>query len=137
MKRVLLLSAGSPCRAIMAEAILKKYTNEVDDIEFIGAGLERNEHINESAIEVLKEEGIDISNLTPKVLDDVVEDSFDLVLTICSHSREICPKFPRRVPTIHMEFPIIENENKETCKELAQRLKTKVKPIILKSTECS
>lgn len=133
MKRVLLLSAGSPCRAIMAESILKKYTDKNHQIEFIGAGLEENENINKSAIKILEEEGVDISKLKPRTLDDIVDEDFDLILTICSHSREICPKFPRRVPTIHMEFPVIEDENKSTCKELSEKLKKRAMPIILKS----
>jgi len=135
MKKVLLLSAGSPCRAIMAEAILTKYVDENLDIDFVGAGLEDNSTINENAIKILIEEGIDVSKLTPRILEDVEDNDFDLVLTICSHSKEICPKFPKITPTIHMEFPVIDNEDEATCKALAQRIKTKVKPIILKSIQ--
>ena len=133
MKKVLLLSAGSPCRAIMAESILKKYVDESFDIDFVGAGLEGNSTINENAMKILIEEGIDVTKLTPKTLEDVEDFDFDLVLTICSHSKEICPKFTRVTPTIHMEFPIIDNEDEATCKALAEKIRTKVKPIILKS----
>ena len=135
MKRVLLLSAGSPCRAIMAESILNKYVDENLNIDFVGVGLEKNSTINENAIKILTEEGIDVTKLTPKVLEDIEDDDFDLILTICSHSKEICPKFPRITPTIHMEFPIIDNEDEATCKALVQRIKMKVKPIILKSIQ--
>jgi len=135
MKKVLLLSAGSPCRAIMAESLLKKYVDTNLNIDFVGAGLENNSTINENAMKILIEEGIDVSKLTPKVLEDVEDGDFDLVLTICSHSKEICPKFPRVTPTIHMEFPVIDNEDEATCKALAQRIKTKVAPIILKSIQ--
>lgn len=135
MKTVLLLSAGSPCRAVMAESILNKYVDENESIKFVGAGLEKNHTINQSAIKILLEEGIDIEKLKPRILDDVVEEKFDLILTICSHTKEICPKFPRRVPTIHMEFPIIENEDENTCRELANKIKTTVKEVILKSIQ--
>ena len=135
MKRVLLLSAGSPCRAIMAESILNKYVDENLNIDFVGVGLEKNSTINENAIKILTEEGIDVTKLTPKILEDIEDDDFDLILTICSHSKEICPKFPRITPTIHMEFPIIDNEDEATCKALVQRIKMKVKPIILKSIQ--
>ncbi len=135
MKRVLLLSAGSPCRAIMAEAILKKYIDKKECIDFIGAGLEFKNSININAIKILKEEDIDTSTLIPKTLKDVEEIDFDLILTICSHSEEICPQFPRVVPTIHMEFPIINSEDETTCRSFMQRIKSKVKPIILKSIQ--
>ncbi|WP_458699514.1 hypothetical protein ACKGJI_06695 [Sulfurospirillum sp. 1307] len=136
MKRVLLLSAGSPCRAIMAEGLLKKYINEnnnIENIKFIGAGLESHDNINKNALKILKEEGINFSELKPRIIDDIVEEDFDLILTICSHSKEICPHFPKEISTIHMEFPIIDEENESTCKELAKRLKTKALPMILKS----
>ncbi len=135
MKNILLLSAGSPCRAIMAETILKKYIDESLGLNFIGAGLENNNVINENAMKILVEEGIDISKLAPKTLQDVEENDFDLILTICSHSKEMCPKFPKVVPTIHMEFPVIDNENEATCRALVQKIKTQVKAIILKSIQ--
>ena len=133
MKRVLLLSAGSPCRAVMAEAILKKYIDKKECIDFIGAGIKSRNIININAMKILAEEGIDTSKLIQKTLEDVEEIDFDLILTICSHSKEICPQFPRVVPTIHMEFPLIDNE--VTCRAFIQRIKSKVKPIILKSIQ--
>jgi arsenate reductase len=135
MKRVLLLSAGSPCRAVMAEAILKKYIDKKENIDFVGVGIEPKNIINKNIMKILAEEGIDTSKLIPKILKDVEDIDFDLILIICSHSKEICPQFPRVVPTIHMEFPIINNENEVTCRALAQRIKSKVKPIILKSIQ--
>ncbi len=131
MKKVLLLSSGSPCRAVMAEGILRK--NSDKEIEFIGAGLEENEKINQNAIKILNQEGVNIDELSPRTLKDVVKEDFDLIVTICSHSRELCPQFPRRVTTIHMDFPVIDDENEESCKELAWKIKNRALPIILKS----
>ena len=132
MKKVLLLSAGSPCRAIMAEAMLKKYVDKNLDIDFVGAGLESSSEMNKSAMKILKEEGIEVEKLKPKILSEVEEEDFDLILTICSHSKEMCPKFPRRVPTLHMEFPVIVNEDETTCRELITKIKTKVKQLIIR-----
>lgn len=131
MKRVLILSAGSPCRAIIAETILNNYIDKNLDIEFIGAGLEAASEINQSAMKLLVLEGVDIEKLEPKILSDVEDEDFDLVLTMCCHSKEICPKFPKKVPTLHMEFPIILDEDEASCRELAIRVKTKVKPVII------
>ena len=132
MKKVLLLSAGSPCRAIIAETILNKYIDKNLGIEFVGAGLEENTKINKNAMKLLVDEGVDIEKLKPKILSEVEDEDFDLILTICAHSKEICPLFPRVVPTIHMEFPTIIDEDETTCKELAMRIKTKVKPLIIR-----
>ena len=135
MKKVLLLSAGSPCRAIIAEHILKKYIDDDLDIFFVSAGIEANNEINPNAIKILIEEGIDVSKLTSKVLKDVEEIDFDLVFTMCSHSSEKCPNFPKIVPTVHMEFSVIDNKDEATCKTLVKRIRTKVKPIILKNIQ--
>jgi len=132
MKKVLLLSAGIPCRAVIAETILNKYIDKNLGIEFIGAGLETNTKMNKNAIRLLESEGVDIENLKPKILSEVENENFDLVLTLCSHSKEICPKFPRDVPTLHMEFPIIIPDDEMACKNLASRVKNKIKPLILK-----
>ena len=132
MKKVLLLSSGSPCRAIMAETILKKYVDKNLELDFVGAGIEKDNEINKNAMKILAEEGIEVEKLKPKILNEVEEEDFDLILTICSHSKEICPQFPRRVPTLHMEFPVIVNEDETTCRELVHKIKTKVKDLIVR-----
>ena len=131
MKRVLLLSAGSPCRAIIAETILNNHIDKNLGIEFTGAGLRASTEINNNAMKLLASAGIDIEKLKPKILSEVEDEDFDLVVTMCSHSKEICPKFPREVPTIHMQFPEIVEENESTCKELISKIKTKIKPAII------
>lgn len=132
MKKVLFLSAGSPCRAVVAKAILSKDLKENKEVSFDGAGIDENKKINENAIKILQEEGIDLETLSPKILKDVKENHYDLVLTICEHSKEICPKFPKQIPTIHLEFPIIDNENEKTCREFVARLRKVAEPIILR-----
>jgi arsenate reductase len=132
MKKVLFLSAGTPCRAVMAKAILTKDLKEKSEIFFDGAGIENNKEINDNAIKILVEEGIDISSLMPKILSDVAESDYDLVVTICEHSKEICPVFPKAIPTIHLEFPIIDQEDEKTCREFVARLRRLAAPIILR-----
>lgn len=132
MKKVLLLCSGSPCRGMMAEALLTKEIAADKDVLFIGAGMECNSRINEYAMKILEEEGVDISKLQPKVLDDVVDEDFDLIVTMCAYSKEACPQFPRKVPTIHMEFPVLSYEDESTCREMVKRIKTRLKPVLLR-----
>lgn len=68
MKKVLFLSAGSPCRAVVAKAILSKDLKENKEVSFDGAGIDENKKINENAIKILQEEGIDLETLSPKIL---------------------------------------------------------------------
>lgn len=127
-----MLSAGSPCRAVVAETILNNYTDKTLSVEFIAAGIETADKINQNAMKLLIAEGVDIEKLKPKTLNEVEDEDFDLVVTMCSHSKEKCPKFPKNLPTLHMEFPEIIEENETTCKELVTRIKTTVKEMIIK-----
>lgn len=129
MKKVLLLSAGNPCRAIVAEALSNKYLSQDSEIEVVGAGVSNDGNINKYAIENLEKEGIDTSSLHPRELCEVLEHRYDLVLTLCDHSKEHCPVFPRAVSTIHMGMPVIEDDE-AACEELFQKIKTKLVPLI-------
>lgn len=129
MKKVLILSAGNPCRAIVAEALTTKYLRQDSGIEVIGAGVSNDGSINAYAMDNLQKEGIDVSTLKPRELCDVLQDSYELIVTLCDHSKEQCPVFPRAVTTIHMGMPVIENDE-EACEELFQKIKTKLVPLI-------
>lgn len=132
MKKVLLLCSGSPLRAAIAEEILRKNIDINLDLELASAGLEKVDIINKTVIKILEEEGIDAKVLKPKVLDEVAEMDFDLIITMFAYSKEICPKFPKVVPTLHIEFPMIINENEVAYKALIEKVKTKVKEVLLK-----
>lgn len=132
MKKVLFLSSGSPCRAVMAKAIMTKDFLENKDVVFDGAGIEENKKINENAMKILQEEGVDITTLIPKTIADVKENEYNLVITICNHAKEICPIFPNSVPTLHLEFPIIDDEDEKTCREFVAKVRKVAKPTILR-----
>ena len=129
MKHVLLLSAGNPCRAIVAEALSNKYITNREPISVIGAGVSNDGTINQHAMKALEEEGINTQNLKPRMLEEVMHQPFDLVVTLCDHSRENCPVFPYSVSTIHMGFPVIDDDE-AACKELIAKVKTKLVPLI-------
>lgn len=39
-----------------------------------------------------------------KVIDEVLDRPFDLVVTVCDNAKESCPMFPQAVKTIHAGF---------------------------------
>jgi arsenate reductase len=59
--------------------------------------------INPSAIEVLREEGIDISQHRAKGLDKIALDEVDTIVTLCAE--EVCPVVPGTVRRIHWPLP--------------------------------
>ena len=92
--RILVLCTGNSARSQMAEAYLKKFGGGQFLVE--SAGLEAGT-LNPVAVEVMMEEGIDISG---KQTHDVFKffkegRKYDYVITVCEKSAaELCPVFP-------------------------------------------
>jgi arsenate reductase (thioredoxin) len=69
------------------------------------AGTEPAKNVNQKAVQVMKEAGIDISHHTPKLVDQYLQDEWDYVITVCDHANETCPLFSGKVKyRIHMGF---------------------------------
>src|SRR6185436_1684805 len=102
--KVLFLCIHNSARSQMAEAYLKKFGGENFLAE--SAGLEAGK-MNPLAIEVMKEEGIDISqNKTKDVFDFYKEGRlYQYVVTVCDpEASERCPIFPGMVEKINWSF---------------------------------
>ena len=57
--------------------------------------------VNERAVAVMEEAGIDISGQTSKEIDERLLRSMDIVITLCDNAREACPWIPDRVEQLH------------------------------------
>ncbi len=99
--KILFLCVGNSCRSQMAEA----FTNDLrpDELEAFSAGVNPSK-VNERAIKVMAEAGIDISSHYPKSIDDLAGIDFDYVVTLCDKAKENCPVFPGRVKIMHRNF---------------------------------
>lgn len=101
---ILFLCIHNSARSQMAEAYMKKFGGEKFHVE--SAGLEAGK-LNPLAIEVMQEDGIDISN---KESNDVFEfykegRLFDYVITVCDEaSSDRCPIFPGQHKKINWSF---------------------------------
>ena len=104
MLKVLFLCVHNSARSQMAEAYLKKLGGDKFHVE--SAGLQPGK-LNPLAIEVMKEEGIDISNNpTNGVLDFFNEGRvYQYVITVCDQKASgRCPVFPGLVKKINWNF---------------------------------
>lgn len=101
MKRILVLCTGNSCRSQMAEGWLRYFAGE--NAEVFSAGIQA-QGLNPTAVEVMKEAGVDISNHTSKRVDELGEVEFDTVITVCDNALEQCPYFPARVQQFHHDF---------------------------------
>jgi len=53
----------------------------------------------------MKEIGIDISKQRSKHIDEFMDQSFDVVITVCDHAKKSCPYFPMNLKQLHWSFP--------------------------------
>ena len=103
--KVLFVCIHNSARSQMAEAYLKKYGS--DNYEVESAGIEPGK-LNPIVVEVMKEDGIDISgNRTKDVFEFFKQGKvFHYVITVCDkEAAERCPVFPGIVKRLHWGFP--------------------------------
>ena len=112
--RVLILCTGNSCRSQMAEGVLRHYGG--DKFEVVSAG-NKPSKVNENAVRVMKEIGIDISGHRSKHVDEFKGQSFDCIITVCENAKEACPYFPGKARRIHWPFPDPPHD-KETTDEI-------------------
>ncbi len=60
--------------------------------------------VNELAVKVMREAGVDIAAQTSKHVDSLKDEEFDYVVTVCDSAREACPIFPGRAKIVHFGF---------------------------------
>lgn len=99
--KILFLCTGNSCRSQMAEGWAHHLKSDV--IEAYSAGIETH-GMNQRAVKVMAEAGVDISNQHSKHLDEVKHIPFGWVITVCDNANESCPVFPGKVKRRHVSF---------------------------------
>ncbi|MBZ5551647.1 MAG: arsenate reductase ArsC [Acidobacteriia bacterium] len=100
-ERILFLCTGNSARSQMAEGLLRHMAG--DRYEVFSAGT-RPTGLNPTALQVMREIGIDISGHRSKHVDEFSGQAFDCVFTVCDNAREACPFFPGGGKRIHHSF---------------------------------
>ncbi len=101
---ILFVCIHNSARSQMAEEFLRKAAGNRFDIE--SAGLEPGQ-LNPLVVEILKEEGIDISHKETQAVADLLQAGkrYDYVITVCDEaSAERCPIFPGLTQRLHWGF---------------------------------
>jgi arsenate reductase len=100
--KILILCTGNSCRSQMAQGFLQHFDKR---ITVCSAGTEPAKQVNQTAVKVMMEAGIDISHHTPKMVDQYLKDEWDYVITVCDHANETCPAFLGEVKhRLHVGF---------------------------------
>jgi len=102
MMKVLILCTGNSCRSQMAHGFLQSFDR---NITVCSAGTEASGKLNQKAVAVMKEVGIDISHHTSDSVDLYLDQEWDYVITVCGGANENCPAFFGKVKhRLHMGY---------------------------------
>ena len=86
----------------MAHGFLQSFDKE---IQVASAGTEASGKLNQKAVEVMKEIGVDISHHTSNSVDLYLNEEWDYVITVCGGANENCPTFSGKVKQrLHIGF---------------------------------
>lgn len=122
---VLFVCVHNAGRSQMAAGYLQDMAG--DRVQVLSAGTEPKDQINPSAIEAMREEGIDIADNAPKVLTtEAVQDS-DYVITMgCG---DACPFFPGKT---YIDWPLDDPAGKtvEDVRPIRDAIKAKVEALV-------
>ncbi len=100
--KVLILCTGNSCRSQMAHGFLESFD---DNIDVYSGGTAPAPQVNQTAVKVMNEIGLDISNHTPDHVDKFVNEKWDFVITVCGGANENCPSFIGKVgEKLHIGF---------------------------------
>lgn len=105
-RKVLFICVHNSGRSQIAEAYLNLLDGSTVSVE--SAGLEPADAVNPLVVEVMKEEGIDLSRKKPQSVIELFKAGklYDYVVTVCDDTSEkMCPLFPGVVKRLHWPFP--------------------------------
>ncbi len=86
----------------MAHGFLQSFDK---GLKVYSAGTEPAKQVNSKAVQVMQLAGIDISQNTPQLVNQYLNESFDYVITVCDSANETCPIFSGKVKhRLHIGF---------------------------------
>ncbi len=100
--KILILCTGNSCRSQMAQGFMKSFDNS---LVVESAGTEASGKLNQQAVKVMAELGIDISHHTSDPVQKYLNEEWDYVITVCGGANEVCPVFSGKVKNrLHIGF---------------------------------
>lgn len=131
-KKVLILCTGNSCRSIIAEALINA---KCDGISADSSGVKASGKVNANAKKLLEDKGIWQEKYHSKTIDTVIDNEYDLIVTVCDNANETCPMFPKKTKVIHVGFEDPDGKDfeafKKTYIEIEEILLPKVKHALL------
>ena len=122
MNVVLFVCTGNAARSQMAEGLLRSLK---PDLTILSAGT-KPEGVSKTAIKVMKELNLDISNHTSDNLNHIDWKSADFAITLCGSANETCVTmpWPGTCKRIHwpIDDPVTEQDYRNARDEIKERI---------------
>ena len=99
---IIFICTGNSCRSQIAEGFSKNLFGSNFIIQSCGF---RPETINQFAIDVMSEVGIDISEQSSKMIDEDLISGADIVITLCGDALDRCYNLISSKQHIHWQIP--------------------------------
>jgi len=100
--KILILCSGNSCRSQMAHGFLQSFDPR---LVVCSAGTDASGRLNQKAVQVMSEIGVDISTHTSDSVEKYLDEEWDYVITVCGGANESCPAFSGKVKNrLHMGF---------------------------------
>src|SRR5262245_25990951 len=99
--RVLFLCTHNSARSQMAEGFLRAMVGERLEVQSAGTEATR---VHPLAVKAMAEVDIDLGRHTSKTLDQLADQAWDYVITVCDSANEQCPIFPKKTTRLHWSF---------------------------------
>ncbi len=129
-KKVLILCTGNSCRSIIAEALINA---KLEGITADSSGVKASGRVNPNAQELLTQKGIWRDEYHSKVIETVIDNDYDLVVTVCGHANETCPTFPKAVKVIHVGFEDPDGKEFSAFEDTYLEIEEKLLPEVIEA----
>jgi len=138
-KRVLILCTGNSCRSQMAEGWVRADLGESWVAH--SAGTRPADRVHPMAVRAMAEAGVDLSDAHPEIVDGYIDETWDLVITVCDSARETCPVFSAPVEQLHISFDDpadaegSDDERMAVFRTVRDAIRDRLVPEVLRRTE--
>ena len=85
----------------MAEGLLRHLAGDQFDVYSAGT---HPVGLNPGAVIAMQEMGVDVSAQRSKSMDELFNQGFDYVITVCDRAKESCPRWPHTGHLVHWSF---------------------------------
>jgi arsenate reductase len=127
MKKVMFVCKRNSCRSQMAEGFAK--TLGAGKIKVTSSGLEAS-RVHPTAIEVMSEIGIDISNQTSDALSNFSAEDYDAVISLCGCGVNLPPEWLMQPIFEDWELEDPDGKSIEIFHRVRDEIKDKVEQLI-------